>query len=54
MKVKPSIDELKERRLDILNLFNHAKTNYVRRDLHYKLKSINRDLFTITKNTIYL
>ena len=54
MKVEPSIDELRARRLDIMNLFDHAKNDYVRKSLHYKLKSINRDLFTITKNSIYL
>lgn len=54
MSQDPIVDELKARRKDILNLFNQAETEFMRRHLNSKIKSVNRHLFTITKNPIYL
>ena len=51
---QPTIDELIARRVDLITLCEFAKNRYIRSLLHYKLKSVNRDLYTITKNTIYL
>jgi hypothetical protein len=52
-KQLPPLDELKARRLDILALSSHVKTEYMRETLRVRLKSVHRDLFTITKNPIY-
>ena len=52
-KELPTLDELKARRHDILALSSQVKTEYVRNFLSVKLKSVQRDLFTITKNPIY-
>lgn len=51
---QPTIDELKARRVDLITLCEFATTKYTRQLLHDKLKSVNRDLYTLTKNTIYL
>ena len=53
MKSLPTLDELRLRRLDILNLTAVAQTNYMKAILYSRLKSVNRDLYTITKNPIY-
>jgi len=52
-KTLPTLEELKARRLDILGLYPHIKTEHVRGVLYVKLQSVNRDLFTLTKNPIY-
>ena len=52
-KKPPKVDELLERRNDILGIFSEVKTKYVRELLGRRLDSINRDLYTITKNPIY-
>jgi len=52
-KQLPTIEELKERRLDILGLYPHIKTEYMRDTLHRRMISVNRDLYTLTKNPIY-
>ena len=52
-KELPTLEELKARRHDILALSSQVKTDYVRNILSVKLKSVHRDLFTITKNPIY-
>jgi len=49
-----SIDELKVERTNLLQMFVTAKTRYVKDNLQYKIKSVNKDLFTITKDTKYL
>jgi hypothetical protein len=49
-----SIDELKVERTNLLQMFITAKTRYVKDNLHDKSKSVNKDLFTITKDTKYL
>jgi hypothetical protein len=49
-----SIDELKAERTNLLQMFVTAKTRYVKDNLHHKIKSVNKDLFTITKDTKYL
>jgi hypothetical protein len=48
------LDELKEERLVLLNMFINAKTRYVKDNLFKKIKAVNKDLFTITKETKYL
>lgn len=52
-KELPTLEELKARRHDILALWSQVKTEYMRDTLRLKLKSVHRDLFTITKNPIY-
>jgi hypothetical protein len=52
-KALPTLEELQARRLDILGLYPHVKTEHVRSALAVKLQSVNRDLFTLTKNPIY-
>jgi hypothetical protein len=49
-----TIEQLKDERIKLLAMFVDAKTNYMKNVLHYKIKSVNRDLFTITKETKYL
>lgn len=55
MKAKqlPTLEELKERRLEILGLYPYIKTDYMRDTLHRRMISVNRDLYTLTKNPIY-
>ena len=52
-KQLPPLEELQARRLDLLNLCAQVKTTYMRDFLHRKLDSVQRDLFTLTKNPIY-
>jgi hypothetical protein len=49
-----TIDQLKDERIRLFNMFTEAKTEYLKNNLHYKIKSVNRELFTITKETKYL
>jgi hypothetical protein len=49
-----SVDTLKLERINLLGMFADAKTKYVKDNLANKIKSVNRDLFTITKDTRYL
>jgi hypothetical protein len=49
-----TIEQLKDERIKLLGLFVEAKTTYLKDNLHHKIKSVNRDLFTITKETKYL
>ena len=53
MKNEPTIDQLKKRRLDIMNLFNYAETDYVRQILKVKLRRVNDQLFIRTNLNIY-
>ena len=48
-----TVDELRERREDVLTLTTYAKTHYLKAVLYSRLKSINSHLYTITKNPIY-
>ena len=52
-KTIPPIEELQLRRIDILTACGNAKTPYLRALLARRLESVQRDLFTITKNSIY-
>ena len=52
-KQLPSFEQLRERRADILTLTTEAKTDYIKSVLYNRLKSVNRDLYIITKNPIY-
>ena len=49
-----TLEQLKDERIRLLGMFIEAKTVYMKNSLHYKIKSINKDLFTITKETKYL
>lgn len=53
MKNEPTIHELKKRRLDLMNLFNHAETEYVRQILKVSLRRVNDKLFIRTNLNIY-
>jgi hypothetical protein len=53
LKQAPKIEELQARRYDILALYPHIKTEFVRGFMMRKLESVNRDLYTLTKNSIY-
>ena len=49
-----SIDELKIERTNLLQMFVAAKTKYVKENLHHKIKSVNKELYTLTKETKWL
>ena len=49
-----TIEQLKDERIKLLSAFTEANTKYVKNNLQQRIKSINRDLFTITKETKYL
>lgn len=52
-KQQPTVEELQARRYDILALYPHIKTDFVRGFMQRKLDSVNRHLYTLTKNSIY-
>jgi hypothetical protein len=54
MSKKPSIDELRSKRIELLNTFIDAKTLYLKNNLSKRLKSVNQQLFTLTKDAKYL
>ena len=49
-----SIDELRLERTNLLQMFVVAKTRYVKENLHHKIKSVNKELYTLTKEIKYL
>jgi transposase len=49
-----SIDELKVERTNLLQMFVTAKTRYVKDNLFKKIKSVNKELYTLTKETKWL
>ena len=49
-----SIDELKAERTNLLQMFVAAKTRYVKDNLHHKIKSVNKELYILTKEIKYL
>jgi hypothetical protein len=49
-----SIDELKVERTNLLMMFSNAKTIYLKNNLHHKIKSVNKELYTLTKEVKYL
>lgn len=53
MKNQPTIHELKKRRIDLMNLFNYAETDYVRQILKVSVRRVNDQLFIRTKSDIY-
>ena len=48
------LEDLQQERLALLNMFVNSKTSYVKNNLHRRIKAVNKDLFTITKDTKYL
>jgi hypothetical protein len=48
------LDDLREERKVLLGMYANAKTNYVKANLYNKIKAVNQDLFTVTKDTKYL
>ncbi len=48
------LEDLRQERVALLNMFANAKTTYVKNNLFNKIKAVNKDLFTITKDTRYL
>lgn len=53
LKQQPTVEELQARRYDILALYPHIKTDFVRSFMQRKLDSVNSHLYTLTKNSIY-
>lgn len=49
-----SIDELRLERTNLLQMFVTAKTEYVKNNLKHKIKSVNKELYTLTKEVKYL
>lgn len=49
-----SVDTLKLERINLLTMYANAKTRYLKDNLHHKIKSVNKDLYTLTKETKYL
>lgn len=49
-----TVDQLKDERVRLLSKYVEVKTKYLKDDLYNKIKSVNRELFTITKETKYL
>jgi hypothetical protein len=54
MKTTTTLEELRYKRLDLLTRFVDAKTNFVKNAITKQLKSVNQQLFTLTKDTRYL
>jgi hypothetical protein len=49
-----SVEELRAERINLLTLFATAKTTYLKDNLHHKIKSVNKELYTLTKEVKYL
>lgn len=52
--MKKSIEELKQERILLLYESVDAKTQFVKSNIHRKIKAINVKLYKETKNAIYL
>jgi hypothetical protein len=48
------LDDLREERILLLSMYSKAKTSYLKNNLFHKIKAVNKDLFTITKDPKYL
>jgi hypothetical protein len=48
------LDDLREERVLLLRMYSKAETSYLKNNLFHKIKAVNKDLFTITKDTKYL
>ncbi len=48
------LDDLRQERVVLLSMYANAKTKYVKDNVYNKIKAVNKDLFTITKDTKYL
>lgn len=48
------IEELKVERINLLTMYARAKTRYLKDNLHHKIKSVNKELYTLTKEVKYL
>jgi hypothetical protein len=49
-----SVDTLKLERINLLTMYANAKTRYLKDNLAHKIKSVNKDLYTLTKESKYL
>jgi hypothetical protein len=49
-----SIEELKQDRIILLYEYQDSKTEFVKNNIHRKIKAINVKLYKETKNPIYL
>ena len=49
-----SVDELRVERINLLTMYAKAKTRYLKDNLHHKIKSVNKELYTLTKDVKYL
>ena len=55
MKTKTAtLEDLRLKRFDLLNKFVEAKTTFVKNGITKQLKTVNQQLFKITKDTRYL
>ena len=53
-KKTPTLEELRFKRLDLLNRFVEAKTLFLKNAITKQLKTVNQQLFTLTNDTRYL
>ena len=49
-----TVEHLKEKRIDLLNEFLQAKTTVMKNNIHYRLKTVNKELFKRTQETKWL
>jgi len=54
MKTTTTLEELRFKRLELLHLFVEAKTHFVKNTLTKQIKTVNQQLFKLTKDTKYL
>jgi hypothetical protein len=53
-KVTKSVEVLKVERVTLLTMYANAKTKLLKDNLNHKIKSVNKDLYTLTKETKWL
>jgi hypothetical protein len=53
-RVTKSVEVLKVERINLLTMFANAKTKYLKDNLNHKIKSVNKDLYTLTKESKWL
>jgi hypothetical protein len=52
--MKKTVEQLRQKRLDLLEQCLETKTQYAKNLLHRRVKAVNKALFKETKNPIYL
>lgn len=52
--MKKSIEQLKEERILLLYEYQASKTEFLKNNIHRKIKAINVKLYKETKNPIYI